>query len=114
MHELSIVMNIIDIATREAEKANAGRIEEIELEIGELSTVEMGAFDFAWKQAVKNTKLENASRVIHRLEGRGRCLICAAEFPIEQLYDPCPHCGRNQIEVLHGKELRVKSLVVNQ
>lgn len=47
MHELSVVMSIIKTAEDEARKNNAIGIEEIELDIGELSRVEITAFDFA-------------------------------------------------------------------
>ena len=113
MHELSIVMSIIDIANQQAQQANARIIEEIELDIGCLSTIEPEAFDFAWQQAVKGTSLEKATRTINRIEGRGQCMHCEAEFPVQQLYDPCPHCGRHLVNLTQGRELKVKSLVVS-
>jgi len=112
MHELSIVMSIIDIAEQQAKNANAVSVDEIELEIGELSGIEEQAFDFAWQQAVKDTVLNNAERVITKIPGEGLCMECDASFPVHQLYDPCPVCGKHFISVQKGKELRVKSLVV--
>lgn len=113
MHELSIVMGIIEIATREAEKAEASVVEEIELDIGRLSTVEPDAFEFAWKQGIRHTPLENAVKKINRPEGKARCLHCENEFPVAQLYDACPACGEHWIEILAGKELRVRSIIVS-
>lgn len=112
MHELSIVMSIIDIAEQQAEKANASVIEEIELDIGELSGIEQQAFDFAWQQAVKDTVLSAAERVINIIPGEAVCMECDAQFPVHQLYDACPVCGKHFISILKGKELKVKSLVV--
>ena len=60
MHELSIVMSVIEIAQQQATHANASIIDEIELDIGSMSGIEMSAWDFAWKQGVRNTILENA------------------------------------------------------
>lgn len=114
MHELSIVMNIISIAEQEAAKSNAANIEEIEMEIGELSGIEMAAFDFAWEQAVKGTLLEQAVKNINRIEGRGVCIDCNANFAMHQLYEPCPVCGEHFITIEKGKELRVKSLVITE
>ena len=67
MHELSIVMSIIQIAEKESAKNNAAGVDEIELEIGALSGIEMSAFDFAWQQAIRSTLLENAKREMHGL-----------------------------------------------
>ncbi|MBI5373306.1 MAG: hydrogenase maturation nickel metallochaperone HypA [Sphingobacteriales bacterium] len=113
MHELSIVMSIIRIAETESAKNNAIKVEEIELDIGALSGIEMTAFDFAWQQAVRATLLEHSKRKINHIPGEGQCMDCAALFPMQQLYEPCPVCGEHFVSVQKGKELRVKSLVVN-
>lgn len=113
MHELSIVMSIIQIAEKESAKNNAVRVDEIELEIGGLSGIEMQAFDFAWQQAVRSTLLEKAKRTINHIDGEGKCMDCEAVFPMQQLYEPCPVCGDHFVTIQKGKELRVKSLVIN-
>lgn len=105
-------MSIIDIAGAEARKAAATAVQEIELDIGVLCGVEMQAFDFAWQQAVKESVLANAVKVVNRIEGKGRCHDCNTAYTMQQLYDACPACGSHFIDVQQGKELRVKSLVV--
>lgn len=112
MHELSIVMSIIDIAESHARNANSSAIEEVELDIGELSGVEMASFDFAWQQATKQTLLDGARRQVNRIPGKAVCLDCSASFAIQQLYDPCPVCGNHLLDIVSGKELRVRSLIV--
>ena len=113
MHELSIVMGIVDIAQQHAEQANATVIDEIEMDIGCLSTVEMNAFEFAWSQGVKQTILEGTVKKINRIKGKARCIDCDGIFPVENLYDACPLCGQHLLIILEGKELRVKTLVVS-
>lgn len=113
MHELSIVMSIVDIAQQQAEKASAAIIDEIEIDIGCLTTIQIDAFDFAWNQGVKQTILEGAERRINRIKGKAKCLDCATYFPIENLYDSCPDCKGHLIDIIEGKELRVKSLIVS-
>lgn len=113
MHELSIVMSIVDIATNQAEKANAQTIDQIELEIGELSGVEMNSFDFAWKQGIRNSVLSKAELVINRPAGKGLCMDCDTQFDMHRLFDACTQCGGHLVAVQQGKELRVKSLLVS-
>ncbi len=113
MHELSIVMSIIEIAEKQAKTANATVIEEIELDIGTLSGVAMDALDFAWQQAVKRTMLQDSVRKINRIDAKARCLDCDTEFAIEKYDDACPSCGEHLLNILQGKELRVKSLLVS-
>jgi hydrogenase nickel incorporation protein HypA/HybF len=112
MHELSIVMSIIEIADSEINKAGGGIVEEIELDIGTLSTIEMEAFDFAWKQGIRGTRLEDATLHVNRIEGKAKCLDCEIEFPIENYYDNCPVCGGYLNQIIQGKELKVKTITI--
>ncbi|MCA6450564.1 MAG: hydrogenase maturation nickel metallochaperone HypA [Chitinophagaceae bacterium] len=112
MHELSIVMSIVELASAQASRHDASVIEEIELDIGCLSGIEMESFDFAWKQAVKRTILENARRTVNRIEGRALCLDCNTDFTMEHLYDGCPNCGSHLSQIRSGKELKLRSLVL--
>jgi hydrogenase nickel incorporation protein HypA/HybF len=113
MHELSIVMSIIQIAEQQAKTANARSIDEIELDIGTMSGIDMDSMNFAWEQAVKQTMLQNAVRKINSIEAKAKCLDCDTEFAIEKYYDACPVCGEHLLDILQGKELRVKSLLVS-
>lgn len=112
MHELSIVMSIVELATAQAARHDAVAIEEIELDIGCLSGIEMDSFDFAWQQAVKRTILEHAQRRVNRIAGKAFCLDCETEFAMAHLYDGCPVCGSHLCQVKSGKELRLRSLVL--
>ena len=114
MHELSIVLSIIDIAEGEAVKNNASSIQAIDLEIGCLSSVEINAFDFAWQQAIKSSMLEKAIVNIERTKGEARCLECNNDFTLDHFFDACNICGSHFITILKGKELRIKSLIINQ
>lgn len=113
MHELSIVMSIVDIAQEQAQQAHASAIDEIELDIGTLSGIEMEALEFAWKEGVRQTMLEYAVKKINSIQGRAKCMDCEAEFEINNYYDACPFCGEHLLNILQGKELRVKSLVIS-
>ena len=113
MHELSIVMGIIDIAEAQVRKAKVSRVDEIELDIGTLSGVEMAALQFAWSEGVRHTVLAKAKPTINHIPAKARCLDCSHVFEIEQLYQACPKCGEYLMEIIQGKELKVKSLVVS-
>lgn len=112
MHELSIAIGIVELAEKEAIKANSNSIETIELEIGDLSGVEIEALEFAWPVAVKGTMLENAKKIIDKVSGKAKCLECDNLFDIENLYDSCPKCRSHFKDIYRGKELRVKYITV--
>ena len=68
MHELSIVHNILQIAIEEVNKTNAVKVDQIDLDIGILSGIEIEALDFAWRACTKNTVLEGAKRNIFKVD----------------------------------------------
>lgn len=113
MHELSVVMGIVNIAEKETQKANKKRVELIELEIGSLSGVELDSLEYVWDVAVKGTVLEGAEKKIDFIEARAKCLECETFFKAENVYDNCPKCQSYFKDIIKGKELRVKSLEVS-
>jgi len=112
MHELSIVMGIINIAEKETKKANKKSVELIELEIGSLAGVELNSLEYVWDTVVKNTVLENAKWNVDYKQAKAKCLECETVFKMEYIYDSCPTCKSHFKDILQGKELRVKSLEV--
>ena len=112
MHELSLVLNILEIADKQAQSHDTDRFESIELEIGTMAGVEMDAFLFAWEAAIKDTVLEDAERIIHHIQAKALCSSCGSRFEIAELYGACPTCGDFQKEILQGKELKIKSLTI--
>jgi hydrogenase nickel incorporation protein HypA/HybF len=113
MHEFSIAMSIIEIAEKEARKENGTAITELILDIGTMSGIEFPALETALEMAVKDTLLEKATIRVNKIQARAKCTGCAHEFDIDSTFDPCPKCNSFYHEILAGKELQVKSLVVD-
>ncbi len=112
MHEFSIAVSIVEIATDNAKSEKAKLVKEIEIEVGELSGVVIDSLDFCMEAAVKDTPIDGAKWNIHSIPGRGRCRQCSHEFGISDLYTICPKCNSPAPEVIQGRELRVKSILV--
>lgn len=114
MHELSIAQSIVEIADEEARKAGALTISKIELDIGLLAGIEFDAFDFAWPEAVRDTVLENAERVINKIPGKARCGNCGHIFDMKDYFELCPACGAYNHQIISGKELKIKSIEITK
>jgi hydrogenase nickel incorporation protein HypA/HybF len=112
MHEFSIAVSIVEIASENARRENASVVKEIEIEVGELSGVVIEALEFCMDAAVKDSIMEGAKWNILRVSGRARCRACSHEYAISELYSVCPECGSPAPEIIQGRELRVKSLLV--
>ncbi len=112
MHEMSIALSIVDLADEQANLAHAAKIIEIELDIGTMSGVEVEALNFALEIAAKDTLLEAAVVKINRIEPVSECLDCGEIFVSEGFIHQCPACSEMNTRILSGKEIQVKSILV--
>lgn len=112
MHEFSLAIEVINLAQREAEKNMSEFIQEITIEVGDLSGVEADAFESALELLVKDSILENADINILRIAGKGKCNACDYEFEMKYRMATCPKCQCFPSEISGGEEFRVVSLVV--
>jgi hydrogenase nickel incorporation protein HypA/HybF len=113
MHELSIVLSIVDQVEQIVQQNKAKTVSKIELDIGALAGIEWTSFDFAWKPATKNSSLEHAELVVHRIPGQATCSDCGTRFEKRQLFDPCPSCQGYLHALDSGKELKIKTITLN-
>ena len=114
MHELSLAMNIVDLAVSEAESAGGQKINEIELEIGNLAGVMVDSLAFCFEAVVKGTLADGAQLKIVETKGKGRCRNCDAVFQIDSFFAHCPQCQEYQVEVIQGKEMKILSITVDE
>jgi hydrogenase nickel incorporation protein HypA/HybF len=110
MHELSIAMNVVEIAEEEAKKNNASVVSKIEIDVGKLSGVIVEALTFAMDSAKQNTCLSDAEVVINELVAKAKCEACGHEFETKDYFSICPECGNFKTDIIAGKELQVRSM----
>ena len=112
MHELSIVLSIVDQVQKEVFKLEATAVKRIELDIGILAGIEFDSFDFAWEPATKNTVLQHAERIVNHIPAMAVCVDCNHVFEKEKPYDACPKCGNYLHQLTSGRELKIKSILI--
>ena len=114
MNELSIAISIVDLASRQAEAAFANSVSIVELDIGTMSGIEYDSLDFALSVAVKDTMLEETEFKINRIEPLCECQACNHLYTPDGVFGQCPECSGKNIQIIRGKELQIKSLLVEQ
>lgn len=117
MHEVSLVLHIVDIATTECqtECQRAGGeliVAGIDLSIGRLAGVEPEALALAWPVATRGSCLDGVSPHIRWIPALAHCPHCARDFPLTAWYDPCPRCDTHGHPLVQGRELRVEALTL--
>lgn len=113
MHEFSIALNIVEIAEETAKANNAKSVNEVEIDVGDLSGVIYEALEFAMQSAVKGTLLENSSIRLNRIKALAKCNNCNNDFEPGDLPAACSNCGSFDISIVRGKEMRVKSINID-
>ena len=112
MHELALAVNILEIATEEAQAAAAGPIRRIVVEVGQLAGVENEALAFCFELARNDTPAAEAVLEIVTVDARGRCSACDRVQAVGLSVTGCDECGGG-LEIVEGRELRVRSIDVD-
>lgn len=114
MHELSIALSLIDLATEQAaELAPGGRVEALHLRLGPMSGVVEEALRFAFDLAAKGTEVDGSRLVIEHVPLIVYCPRCQDEREPSSPYSLiCPDCQTPSPEVRQGRELELKALEV--
>jgi len=111
MHELSIALSMIEMASEEAARHGAGRVNALHLKLGQLSGVVKEALTFSFEIACDGTPLEGAQLVIEDVPVVIHCVHCETLEVIESIQDlRCPRCGELAPEIIQGRELELVSL----
>lgn len=114
MHELSIAQSIVSIAENAAPRDRRAHITNVEVQIGELSGIEIESLKFALSVIKKDTLLKDAELDIEVVEGEAECPNCRTVFPMHYFGCSCPRCGNYFIKVLKGREMRVLNITVDE
>ena len=112
MHEMSIALSIVDVVTAKAEEEHAKKINSIELEVGKVSGVEVESLKFCFSAAAKITIAGDAALVIHEIEPAGECGECGTRSPVTFHYAKCESCGSFKTNIVSGRELLIKSIML--
>ena len=113
MHELSIVLGIIDGVTEEAERCGAAQVSAVHLRLGVLSGVAKEALLFAYDLACEGTLLQGSQLIVEDSPVVVHCFTCDADrtLDIPQRFC-CPVCGSISPNILQGKEIEVMAMEV--
>ncbi len=111
MHEISIMTQLIKEALRSTEGYDIEKVENVYLDIGELTFLNPEQLKFAFEVLTKDTKLQGANLIVNEMKAEVECESCGYKG---ELIEPegdhfgflrifCPNC-RAKVKILSGKE----------
>jgi hydrogenase nickel incorporation protein HypA/HybF len=112
MHELMVTESLLEIALRHAREANAVRVINLYLVIGELSSVVDDSVQFYWDFVSEGTVAEGATLHFRRIPTELACQDCGLTYsPHQDL--TCPSCSSSKIKVNAGQEFFVEAIEIS-
>ncbi len=112
MHELGITQDMLALALEQAKKAEAKRIAQINLAIGEMSGISPDSVQFYFDSLSKGTIAGGATLSFRSISTSLRCQTCYAVFSPDESPSACPKCCSMDLEVTAGHEFHIESIEV--
>lgn len=133
MHEWALAESILTAAVEVAEKEKLKKINEINVEIGELQQIAMDAFEFALEEIIKEQGglLEGAKIRFKTQDGNLTCNNCGHEWSFADMkkrlnedqgesihfipevafvHSRCPKCNSPDFEISKGRGISILSI----
>lgn len=111
MHELGVVINVIETVEDFAKKNGLTKIDTLVLQIGELSSMVPRYIEACYPAAVDGTLLQETKLKIEVLPGNAICKKCSKVFNLIENSSKCPNCASSNWELLSGKEFMIKEII---
>lgn len=113
MHELPITQSILEIALKHAKKANAKKITNIYLVMGELSKVVDESVQFYWDMIADETIAKGAKLHFRIVPAQFQCMACFEKYhPGDSDEFECPNCGASGVKIVAGEEFSLEAIDV--
>ena len=112
MHELGITENIVSIALAKAGEAQASRISQINVVIGEMSGFVADCIQFYFDSLSRDTIAQGAVLHFELVPAQLRCRNCSTVFSPQDTIWSCPECHGQSVEISKGRELYMESIEV--
>lgn len=110
MHEYSIVQSLYDSVAAQAAARRAVSVHEVRVRIGELSGVDVGLLDTAWKTFRVRTICEAAPMHVDLIAARWACESCGGEGARGGVLR-CATCG-GTLRLAQGDEIVLDRIVL--
>jgi hydrogenase nickel incorporation protein HypA/HybF len=113
MHELGLTAELVKIVDEKAREAGAARVKSVAVTIGAFSGVEAEAVRFCFEVVAQGTLAEGATLEIEKVPLTVRCGSCCLTQVNTENFPACPTCSSMAVEIVAGKEFRIKSMEVD-
>jgi hydrogenase nickel incorporation protein HypA/HybF len=112
MHELPVTESLLKISLQHAEKANAKRVTDLHIVMGELASMVDDSIQFYWEVIAKDTIAEQATLHFRRVPAELQCMTCFEKYHPTDGELICPKCSGVGAKIIAGEEFFLESIDV--
>jgi hydrogenase nickel incorporation protein HypA/HybF len=113
MHELSIILNLVEIAEEAAQRERVRAVRSVRLRVGAMAGVVKESLLFCYEIASEGTLLAGSRLDVTEVPVVIHCPSCDLDRTLAGIQNfCCPVCGTPSADIRQGKELEVESLEV--
>ncbi len=114
MHELSVTESVLEIASKHAILSGASRVTQINLVIGQLSSIVDDSVQFYWDTISEDSICAGSALNFTRIPATFRCVDCEITFNLDERLAPCPNCGSIRSQLISGEEFYIDSIEIEK
>ena len=114
MHEIGVVRSMLKTLTDYCEENAVPNVEEIVLDIGELSLVIPKYVEDIYPVVAKETRFAGTKLIINVIPGLAECSDCDEIFNVIEYNGYCPNCGSFEKQVLTGEDFYIREIHVSE
>lgn len=114
MHELSVTQSILDLVLKHAGTAEAKKVTDIHIVMGELSTNVDDSVQFYWDIIARGTSAEGAKLHFRRVPAEFQCMDCSQKYRPAESELVCPSCQGIRVRIVTGEEFYLDSIEVEK
>ncbi|MDD4261209.1 MAG: hydrogenase maturation nickel metallochaperone HypA [Syntrophaceticus schinkii] len=107
MHELSLMVGVVDQLRKSAAEHNINKITKVMLVVGDMTMAVPDALQFAFESFQDEELFRDAVLEIKKEPVRGECKDCHHNFDIKDFVFLCPSCNSPHVRVASGRQLYI-------
>jgi hydrogenase nickel incorporation protein HypA/HybF len=113
MHELGIVVHVINQIEKLAKENKVNKVVELTLEVGEVSGVVKEYFVEAFNWAIKKTEYMKECKLNYiTIQGITYCEDCKKTYSTTEFGKECPYCHSGHTYLVTGNDVVIKNFKV--
>lgn len=114
MHELTILVELVDMVEKAMSENNIDKIDTVVIQIGQLSSIVPRYMMEYYPNASCGSRLDGSKLKIEIIPGNGLCHHCNKVFNVVKNKGKCPICNADDWEILSGQEFILKEIYIKE